>query len=136
MGSRSCCESSLIVFRALATSASLARAASNDSVPSVGATKRRGRVRNLRVRLHIIRNEILENVCKTQSCMVSKLRIICKQTVVDVCLIQVGSDGQCIYGASLDRTTELLEWSADGDSWRVRCRARCVSFDSHRFALT
>ena len=37
--------------------------------------------RIIRVRLHIIRNEILENVCKTQSCMVSKLRIIWKQTV-------------------------------------------------------
>ena len=29
------------------------------------------------VRLHIIRNEIIENVGKSQSCMVSKLRIIC-----------------------------------------------------------
>ena len=36
---------------------------------------------DLRVRLHIIRNERIENVCKSQSCMVSKLRIICKQTV-------------------------------------------------------
>ena len=35
----------------------------------------------LRVRLHIIRNEKIENVGKYQSCMVSKLRIICKQTV-------------------------------------------------------
>ena len=35
----------------------------------------------LRVRLHIIRNERIENVVKSQSCMVSKLRIICKQTV-------------------------------------------------------
>ena len=35
----------------------------------------------LRVRLHIIRNERIENVGKSQSCMVSKLRIICKQTV-------------------------------------------------------
>ena len=35
----------------------------------------------IRVRLHIIRNEILENVGKSQSCMFSELRIICKQTV-------------------------------------------------------
>ena len=37
--------------------------------------------RLLRVRLHIIRNGRIENVGKSQSCMVSKLRIICKQTV-------------------------------------------------------
>ena len=36
----------------------------------------------LRVRLHIIRNERIENVGKSQSCMVSKSRIICKQTVL------------------------------------------------------
>ena len=35
----------------------------------------------LRVRLHIIRNERIENVGKSQSCMISKLRIICKQIV-------------------------------------------------------
>ena len=35
----------------------------------------------VRVRLHIIRNERIENVGKSQSCMVSKLRIICKQIV-------------------------------------------------------
>ena len=35
----------------------------------------------LRVRVHIIRNARIENVGKSQSCMVSKLRIICKQTV-------------------------------------------------------
>ena len=35
----------------------------------------------LRVRFHIIRNARIENVGKSQSCMVSKLRIICKQTV-------------------------------------------------------
>ena len=40
------------------------------------------RIESVRVRLHIIRNEIMENVGKSQSCMVSKLRIICsKQTV-------------------------------------------------------
>ena len=33
------------------------------------------------MRLHIIRNERIENVGKSQSCMVPKLRIICKQTV-------------------------------------------------------
>ena len=35
----------------------------------------------LRVRFHIIRNACIENVCKYQSCMVSELRIIWKQTV-------------------------------------------------------
>ena len=34
-----------------------------------------------RVRFHIIRNARIESVCKSQSCMVSKLRIIWKQTV-------------------------------------------------------
>ena len=37
-------------------------------------------INNLRVRFHIIRNEQIENVGKSQSCMVSK-RIIWKQTV-------------------------------------------------------
>ena len=35
----------------------------------------------LRVRFHIIRNARIENVGKSQSCIVSKLRIIRKQTV-------------------------------------------------------
>ena len=35
----------------------------------------------IRVRFHIIRNAYIENVGKSQSCMVSKLRIIWKQTV-------------------------------------------------------
>ena len=35
----------------------------------------------VRVRFHIIRNARIENVGKSQSCMVSKLRIIWKQTV-------------------------------------------------------
>ena len=33
------------------------------------------------MRFHIIRNALIENVGKYQSCMVSKLRIIWKQTV-------------------------------------------------------
>ena len=37
----------------------------------------------LRVRFHIIRNDRIENVGKSQSCMVSKLRMIRKQTVYD-----------------------------------------------------
>ena len=37
----------------------------------------------LRVRFHIIRNDRIYNVGKSQSCMVSKLRIIWKQTVVE-----------------------------------------------------
>ena len=35
----------------------------------------------LRVRLHIIRNERIEIVGKSQSCVISKLRITCKQIV-------------------------------------------------------
>ena len=35
----------------------------------------------LRVRLRIIRNARIKNVCKYESCMVSKLRIIFKRTV-------------------------------------------------------
>ena len=35
----------------------------------------------IRVRFHIIRDARIENVGKSQSCMVSKLRIIWKQTV-------------------------------------------------------
>ena len=38
-------------------------------------------VRTVRVRFHIIRNARIENVAKSQSCMVSKLRIVWKQTV-------------------------------------------------------
>ena len=38
----------------------------------------------VRVRLHIIRNERIEDVGKSQSCIVSKLRSICKQTVEEV----------------------------------------------------
>ena len=40
------------------------------------------RTKLLRVRFHIIRNACIEYVGKYQSCMVSKLRIIWKQTVV------------------------------------------------------
>ena len=36
----------------------------------------------VRVRFHIIRNARIKTVCKYQSCMVSKLRIIWKQTVL------------------------------------------------------
>ena len=36
---------------------------------------------NIRVRFHIIRNARIENVGKSQSCMVSELPIIWKQTV-------------------------------------------------------
>ena len=37
--------------------------------------------RVVRVRFHIIRNARIDNVGKSQSCMVSKVRIIWKQTV-------------------------------------------------------
>ena len=36
---------------------------------------------NIRVRLNIIRNELIKNVGKFQSCMISKLRIIFKRIV-------------------------------------------------------
>ena len=38
----------------------------------------------IRVRFHIIRNACIQNVVKYQSCMVSKLRIIWKQTVAKI----------------------------------------------------
>ena len=41
------------------------------------------RVIAIRVRCHIIRHAHMENVGKSQSCMVSKLRIIWKQTAVE-----------------------------------------------------
>ena len=43
----------------------------------------------LRVRFHIIRNVRIENVGKYQSCMVSKLRVIWKQTVEEVETLQL-----------------------------------------------
>ena len=43
----------------------------------------------LRVRFHNIRNVRIENVGKYQSCMVSKLRIIWKQTVAALLLQQL-----------------------------------------------
>ena len=38
-------------------------------------------IRQIRVRFHIIGNDIIKNVGKSQSCMVSKLPIAWKQTV-------------------------------------------------------
>ena len=48
---------------------------------SAAAAAREESAQQLRVRVHRIRNERIENVGEYQSCMVSKLRIICKQTV-------------------------------------------------------
>ena len=50
-------------------------------VPCLLAAVEGGGDDQLRVRFHIIRNARIENVGKSQSCMVSKLRIIWKQTV-------------------------------------------------------
>ena len=36
---------------------------------------------HIRVRFHIIRNARIEHVGKSQPCMVSKVRIVCQQTV-------------------------------------------------------
>ena len=44
----------------------------------------------LRVRFQIIGNARIKNVCKSQSCMVSKLRIIWKQTVAVYSLVVCG----------------------------------------------
>ena len=48
---------------------------------AVGSVEQAQVLVDLRVRFHIIRNARIENVGKSQSCMVSKLRIIWKQTV-------------------------------------------------------
>jgi len=55
----------------------------NKARSSWANSKSSTRLRQLavRVRFHIIRNARIENVGKSQSCMVSKLRIIWKQTV-------------------------------------------------------
>ena len=53
----------------------------HEGVPAQAAVPRKQEARRLRVRFHIIRNARIENVGKSQSCMVSKLRIIWKQTV-------------------------------------------------------
>ena len=59
----------------------------------------------LRVRLHIIRNERIENVGKSQSCMVSKLRIICKQTVAVAKHSVLTAFNNLYDGTQLDNTT-------------------------------
>ena len=45
----------------------------------------------VRVRFHIIRNARIENVGKSQSCMVSKLRMIWKQTVSAAVVVAIGA---------------------------------------------
>ena len=45
----------------------------------------------LRVRLKIIRNELIKNVVKFQSCMFSKLRIIFKRIVLSTICSQVAT---------------------------------------------
>ena len=56
-------------------------ASTGDQQPALTPVSRLEREEaRLRVRFHIIRNARIENVGKSQSCMVSKLRIIWKQT--------------------------------------------------------
>ena len=51
------------------------------AAPEIEISEPGGEPAAVRVRVHIIRNARLENVGKSQPCMVSKVRIICKQTV-------------------------------------------------------
>ena len=55
-----------------------------DMGKNLGHLLRRDQVR---MRFHVIRNARIENVGKSQSCVVSNVRIICKQTANDVCYI-------------------------------------------------
>ena len=50
----------------------------------------------VRVRFHIIRNARIENVGKSQSCMVSKLPIIWKQTVLQAAASDLALGGQAL----------------------------------------
>ena len=50
------------------------------AVPNIRLTL--GSVKSCTVRLRIIRNEIIKTICKSQSCMVSKLPIIFKRTCI------------------------------------------------------
>ena len=60
---------------------------------------------DIRVRFHIIRNARIENVDKSQSCMVSKLRIIWKQTV------QGGGEEGGVGGVTgLHRAVAVISW--------------------------
>ena len=54
----------------------------------------------IRVRFHIIRNACIENVGKSQSCMLSKLRIIWKQTVGPAKTAGARAGGGCRGGES------------------------------------
>ena len=57
------------------------RQVSRDSGVDTSSVAGRNRGGSIRVRFHIIRNACIEYVGESQSCMVSKLRIIRKQTV-------------------------------------------------------
>ena len=55
----------------------------------INTTNSHGTCRVVRVRLKIIRNELIKNVGKFQSCMFSKLRIIFKRTIAVVVAVSV-----------------------------------------------
>ena len=57
----------------------------------------------LRVRLKIIGNEIIQNVGKSESCMVSRLPIIFKRTVSSSTYLCRREDGECATGLRLMR---------------------------------
>ena len=66
---------------------------------------------DLRVRFHIIRNARIENVGKSQSCMVSKLRIIWKQTVLPLTTPEVAAtlrDALAVAGFDCKTVCQLL----------------------------
>ena len=74
----------------------------------------------VRVRFHIIRNALIENVGKYQSCMVSKLRIIWKQTVAAAAAVVVPSAAAA--GASARAKLNVLRYRSR--AWRVLQRPR------------
>ena len=61
----------------------------------LASARERGAAAEVRVRVHIIGNAHIENVGKYQSCMVSKVRIIWKQTV-DESGELVGGGGEAV----------------------------------------
>ena len=78
-----------------ATSCIRQRKCARALVHSIGCSVCIAIMPGVRVRFHIIRNARIENVGKSQSCMVSKLRIIWKQTVcVITCAVRLAQRGR------------------------------------------
>ena len=75
----------------------------------------------VRVRFHIIRNARIENVGKSQSCMVSKLRIIWKQTVVTLEAAQAGGPAK-----QLLELVGISEGFASDGAFARAARRRCA----------